>query len=143
MDALRTAEDFPYIHDQQSCTEEASQGPISVIDIQRPKLNSQDDLKAAIAQQPVVVMVDSSEDAFKFYSDGIITDGCNTVTDEFLLAVGYGKDEETDTEYYLVKNNYGEDWGEKGYARIAMSGDGPGVCGIQTNTMYPETKASS
>ena len=143
MDALRTAKDFPYIHDMQSCTEEQAQGPIRVVDIQRPKYNSQDDLKAAIAQQPVVVMVDSAEDAFKYYSDGIISDGCKTITDEFLLAVGYGKDQETGTEYYLVKNNYGEDWGEKGYARIAMNGDGPGVCGIQTNPMYPETKPTA
>lgn len=53
-------------------------------------------MKAAIAQQPVIVMVDSAEDAFKFYSDGIITDGCGDKTDEFLLAVGYGKDADSD-----------------------------------------------
>lgn len=130
MDAIRTAADFPYAHDQNSCTEEAKQGPISVVEIMRVNFNKQEDLKGAIAQQPVVVMVDSAEDAFKFYSDGIITDKCGTATDEFLLAVGYGKDATTGQEYYLVKNNFGEDWGESGYARIGMNGDGPGVCGI-------------
>jgi hypothetical protein len=75
-------------------------------------------------------MVDSAEDAFKMYSDGIISDGCGNKTDEFLLAVGYGKDDKSGQEYYLVKNNYGLDWGEDGYARIAMNGDGVGVCGI-------------
>jgi hypothetical protein len=88
-------------------------------------------------------MVDSANDAFKFYSDGIISSGCGDSSDEFLLAVGYGKDDETGKDYFLVKNNYGLDWGEDGYARIAMNGDGKGICGIQTNTMFPDTKASS
>jgi len=88
-------------------------------------------------------MVDSAEDAFKFYSDGIITDGCGDTTDEFLLAVGYGKDADSDQEYFLVKNNYGEDWGEKGFARIGMNGDGKGNCGILSNPMFPDTKPSA
>jgi len=66
------------------------------------------------------------------HAEGIISekDGCGTRTDEPQLAVGYGKDEKTGMEYYLVKNNWGENWGEKGYARIQINGDGAGVCGI-------------
>ena len=59
-------------------------------------------------------------------------------TDEPLLAVGYGK--ENSTEYYLLKHNLGTNWGEEGYVRIAINGDGPGVCGIQTNPYFAIAK---
>jgi len=105
-------------------------------------LNSEADLKGAVAQQPIVVIIDSAEDAFKYYTGGIISDAkaCGTATDEPLLLVGYGKDKETGMDYWLVKNNMGTDWGEEGYARIAMNGDGAGVCGIQTNPYYAIAK---
>jgi len=33
------------------------------------------------------------------------------------MAVGYG--EENGNKYYLLKNYWGADWGEKGYIKIA------------------------
>ena len=75
--------------------------------------------------------VKSKNYAFEHYSFGIITDDntCGTDLDHAVLAVGYGVD--NGQPYYLVKNSWGEDWGEDGYFRIGMNGDGPGVCGIQ------------
>ena len=39
--------------------------------------------------------------------------------DHAVLLVGWGRDEFLDEEYFIVKNHFGEEWGEKGYARIS------------------------
>lgn len=86
-------------------------------------------MKAAIQQQPVAVTIDASQYPFMHYMSGIITDTeCGVALDHGVLAVGYGV--EDGTEYYIVKNSWGADWGEEGYVRIGAV-DGKGICGIQ------------
>lgn len=45
-----------------------------------------------------------------------------------VLIVGYGQEQGID--YFLVKNSWGELWGDKGYVKIGAK-QGEGVCGIQ------------
>ena len=48
---------------------------------------------------------------------------------------------EVSVDYWLVQNQWGADWGDYGYIRIAKS-DGEGVCGInmwvETLTLVPQ-----
>lgn len=62
---------------------------------------------------------------------------CGTDLDHGVLAVGYG--EENGVEYWLVKNSWGSSWGEKGYIKLAINGDGAGTCGILSQPVWPET----
>jgi aminopeptidase C len=61
----------------------------------------------------------------------------------YTVVVGWGVDEESEKPYFLVKNSYGQDWGENGYARIEMAFDGDslyGACGgglYQSNPVDP------
>merc|ERR1712166_772487 len=75
---------------------------------------------------------------FHQYTSGIISADCGLQLDHGVLAVGYGKDEVSGKEYYLVKNSWGASWGEKGYVRVGVEA-GPGVCGIQMEPSYPES----
>ena len=84
------------------------------------------------------VTIDAGAYPFMHYMSGIITDtSCGAALDHAVLAVGYGV--EDGTEYYLVKNSWGADWGEDGYVRIGVQDGGPGICGIQALSLYPET----
>lgn len=74
------------------------------------------------------------------YSGGVITDeSCfaDKEVNHAVLIVGYGQEQGLD--YFLVKNSWGEEWGDKGYVKIGMQ-SGEGVCGIQVAPMQAETK---
>jgi len=57
--------------------------------------------------------------------------------DHGVAAVGYGA--ENGTEYWVVKNSWGEKWGEEGYVRMErnIAEDSAGKCGIAILSYYP------
>jgi len=42
-----------------------------------------------------------------------------------------------------VRNSWGADWGEQGYIRMAITKDGPGVCGLLLDSVRPDTEWSN
>ena len=122
-----------------SCKSELlSQGVVTVSTYTDVTKNSPDQLKAALAQQPVSVAIEADKTAFQMYTSGVLTgSACGTSLDHGVLAVGYGT--ENGTPYYLVKNSWGDSWGDAGYVKIGIE-DGAGVCGIQSGPpSYPTT----
>jgi KDEL-tailed cysteine endopeptidase len=100
--------------------------------------NDQLSLKAAVSKQPVSIAIEADTRYFQFYSGGVITStGCGTDLDHGVLIVGYG--EESGQKYWLVKNSWGDTWGEKGYVRIARSEsvNDAGICGIAMDPSFP------
>ena len=103
------------------------------------KSNSGAQLKAAIDKQPIAVTIEADTMLFQQYESGIITSsGCGTNTDHAVLAVGYGTDA-TAGDYYIVKNSWGQFWGDNGYVKIGATATGKGICGIQTDSTFPTT----
>ena len=93
---------------------------------------------AAIAQGPVSVSIEADKLVFQLYTGGIFNSAkCGTTLDHGVLAVGYGT--ENGQKFYIVKNSWGASWGESGYIRIADTGNGAGVCGIQLDSSQPTT----
>jgi len=84
--------------------------------------------------------VNADERHFSSYESGVLDSSkCGNDLDHAVLAVGWGKDEKTGLEYWLIKNTWNTDWGEEGYIRIAIV-DGDGICGIQMEPLFPTVK---
>ena len=94
-------------------------------------------LKAALMKGPVSVAVQANQHAFMYYSGGVVDYGCDYDLNHGVLAVGYDSNE----GYYIVKNSWGEYWGDKGYIKLGIT-EGPGVCGIQLMSSYPTINSS-
>ncbi|EUB57473.1 Cathepsin L [Echinococcus granulosus] len=98
---------------------------------------SEDQLKLSVAKVgPVSVAIDASSLGFMFYKKGIYQDNnCSeNDLDHAVLVVGYDADK-TRQKYWIVKNSWGEQWGQRGY--IWMARDKGNMCGIATMASYP------
>jgi len=84
---------------------------------------------------PIAVSFEVYSD-FKNYKGGIyhhtgLTDKFNPfeITNHVVLVVGYGADKETGEKFWIVKNSWGEEWGEDGFFRIRRGTD---ECSIES-----------
>ena len=94
-------------------------------------------LRNAVYQNPTSVSIEADTRTFQFYKSGVLdSTSCGTELDHGVLAVGYG--EENGKKYWIVKNSWGEDWGEDGYVRIARTDEtnNEGICGIAKDASF-------
>ncbi|GAB6026592.1 hypothetical protein CHUAL_013004 [Chamberlinius hualienensis] len=88
---------------------------------------SYDDIQQIINDHgPISIGIFTQFINFKLYDEGVFDDkdNCkkasdNSSVDHTVLIVGYGYAPAISANYWLIKNSWGEDWGEKGYMRIA------------------------
>ncbi|CAH2064684.1 unnamed protein product [Thlaspi arvense] len=100
--------------------------------------NDEKALLKAVSQQPVSVAIDGSGLAFMHYKSGIFGgENCLTDRNHAVTIVGFGTSEEG-TKYWLLKNSWGESWGENGFVRIMRDVEAPqGMCGLAQLAYYP------
>jgi C1A family cysteine protease len=95
-------------------------------------------LKTQLATQPVSIAIQADQSVFQVYQSGVFSSSeCGTALDHAVTLVGYGT--ESGEDYYLMRNSWGSSWGEAGYMKMAMIGDGPGICGLQMDAVAPTT----
>ena len=108
--------DYQYTAKVGACKECTPQVKISgCVDVTPNEM----DLKTAVFSGPVSVAIEADTKTFQLYTSGVLTsDACGTKLDHGVLVVGYGV--EDDTPFWLVKNSWGESWGEDGYVKIGQ-----------------------
>lgn len=134
---IATESSYPYHGFDQYCKYHHNAPGVNVKGFVRIPPNDELKLQEAIATVgPIAVSIDASRDSFTHYSSGIYYDPhCSTTnTDHVVLIVGYGTDEHNQ-DYYIVKNSWGDDWGENGYIRMARNHHNHCAIALQAN--YP------
>jgi C1A family cysteine protease len=95
------------------------------------------EMERVIQTRSLSVALNAGNFVFRFYKSGVIETGCPS--DDLNHAVTVvGANTENGKPYWLVRNSWGQNWGQSGYLKIARSDDGkPGVCGISSSVHYP------
>lgn len=133
---LTSDKNYPYRAKKGTCSGIKSYSFVATITGHHciPKNNERALLKA-VANRPVSVAIDGSQ--FQFYKNGILTGKCGTNLNHIAAIVGYGASKDG-TKYWILKNSWGPDWGEKGYIRVQRGIKArEGMCGIAKHAAYP------
>jgi len=99
--------------------------------------NSLQDAVANIGS--ISIGIDASTMDFQFYRSGVYVDDegeCKKQIEGLnhgVAIVGYGNEDGQD--YWLIKNSWGEVYGDQGYMKMARNNDNQ--CGVATYASYP------
>ncbi|KAA3453114.1 zingipain-2-like [Gossypium australe] len=135
---ITTEESYPYQSMQGNCDTEKRINGVDVIinGYQMVPRNDEQALLKVVANQPVSVAIEGHGQDFKFYSGGVFTGNCGNTLSHAVTIVGYETSDEG-LDYWLIKNSWGETWGENGYMRIQRNVTTQGgLCGIAMKASY-------
>lgn len=136
MNGLVAEQRYPYINQKGTCQKPA-RAPRVKIDGYAHVSRNEKALEIAVAKQPVAAKICSKCPGFKEYSSGVLSRICGeNKLDHDVLVVGYGTVRTSREQYWIVKNSWGEEWGDKGYVKLRR-GDGAENGGIVTELFYP------
>jgi len=131
---LDTESCYPYNAVQGTCKFDKSCIGATISGYHDIQSNNDNQMMNAVAQQPISVAIYGAGYTFQHYTGGIYDDPTcysdESHLDHGVLLVGYSKD------YYILKNSWGDTWGENGYARMAR-GEGKNTCGLLDMGSYP------
>ncbi|XP_031481829.1 ervatamin-B-like [Nymphaea colorata] len=135
---LTTESNYPYFGYQSVCqTTKMGELAARVRGLGLVPSNNEPTLMQAVARQPISVAIAVDATMFQFYSQGVFTGPCGNNLNHAVTIVGYGTTVEG-SNYWLVKNSWGTEWGEEGYIKMARDVGGPqGLCGIAMKPAYP------
>lgn len=114
-------DEYPYVPKKNTC--KIDQGPFKISGF--TDVRNCNDLASALVNQPVSVAVDASN--WSPYKSGVFNN-CRTSLNHGVTLVG------TDGDNWVIKNSWGNGWGEKGFIRLAKGN----TCGICNMASYPK-----
>ncbi|XP_078432074.1 vignain-like [Wolffia australiana] len=134
---LTTESNYPYEATDGTCDRrKASESVVTITGYENVAMDDEQALQEAVSRQPVSVAIDAGGFAFQMYSSGVLSGGCGLALNHGVTVIGYG--EEGGNEYWLVKNSWGQNWGEEGYVKMKRNvGNKEGLCGIAMLASYP------
>lgn len=144
---LCSEQDYPYTSGSgdtgdciKTCTEDLKSDVQSYVDVEP---NSDEALMSALLVGPVSVAIEADEKSIQLYKSGVIScSTCSDALDHGVVVVGYGHDNDSDLDYWIVRNSWGTSYGMDGYFLLergvkSTCNKGTGTCGILSCPSYP------
>ncbi|KAM8920975.1 cathepsin S [Pelodytes ibericus] len=127
---------YPYIAMNQPCNYNPAAKASTCVKYTEIDPGTEDALKEALATVgPISVAIDGTRPSFFLYKNGVYDDpSCTQDVNHGVLAVGYGNLDGKD--FWLIKNSWGERYGDSGYVRIARNHGN--LCGVASYPSYPQ-----
>ncbi|XP_066193922.1 cathepsin K [Sylvia atricapilla] len=134
---IDSEDSYPYIGQDESCMYSPTGKAAKCRGYREIPEGNEKALKRAVARiGPISVGIDASLPSFQFYSRGVYYDeNCNAENiNHAVLAVGYGA--QKGTKHWIIKNSWGEEWGNKGYVLLARNMNN--ACGVANLASFPK-----
>ncbi|XP_057370712.1 procathepsin L-like [Daphnia carinata] len=133
---INTEEAYPYQGEETLCEYSASNYGGNVTSWSyATRSNDEEAMKAVVANYgPLAVSIDATN--WEFYSSGVFSSAAcsNTSTNHAVVIVGYGKDENSNKPYWIVRNSWGPEWGQDGYIYLER---GANMCAVSKRAVFP------
>jgi cathepsin L len=131
---ISLSSDYPYFAKKGECKNKIKEKIASIGSFVKLPENDYDSLMQTVANNgPVAISVAATE--WALYDSGVFNSFCGTEVNHAVTLEGYGTDE-NGNNYWLVRNSWGEDWGEKGYIRVKREKSAKEVvCGVDKNPL--------
>jgi C1A family cysteine protease len=133
---LYDSTDYQYLYETeaQTCRSINAERIGSIVSYGRVTRGDEEAMKIALNSFGPLFVVISVGDDFYNYESGILDiPNCSKSTDHAVVVVGYGTEDGQD--YWLIRNSWGEYWGDAGYVKMARNKDD--MCGISQYVYYP------
>ena len=133
-----TEDDYPYLYNMEECM--FKKDKVVMTDAGHAMLPTKDEtnLKEVVAKfGPVPVGLHCTQNLYDYKSGVLVDKSCKSgaqYLNHGVLIVGYGTDPKQG-DYWIVKNSWSTDWGDKGYFKIAR---GINKCGIALFPSIPK-----
>lgn len=131
---INLEKDYPYENANKTCRYNKMKEQGHVKSYVNVRAGDEKKLKEAVGLYgPVTICI--AIKGFQFYKQGVFyeKDCPKDKAEHAVLVVGYGS--QSGSDYWIVKNSWGQNWGEKGYIKMARNKDN--LCGVASVASYP------
>ena len=134
---IQRASDYPYVATPNKCKANKSKFVGKLKDYLHIPAGDCRSMTIALTYNTLASAIDAGY--MPYYKSGVYDyPHCGDSLNHGVSIVGYGNDYSVGKQYWIVRNSFGEDWGEGGYIRMDRNTQtNTGLCGLCKRASFP------